>query len=149
MLIEINIKISLLDTPKALARNEGTKTNATITLKDKQLTVVPQSAGIHTFTLAAESNGRVVSKTVTVNVSDRLSGINNIDYTPQSIICDGKRIYVNGFNGDNFTIYDLAGRSVASFPVDADRYILDFGGHQGIFVLKAGSNFSTKVIIKK
>ena len=145
--IDNNIRISLLDTPMMLDDNIN-EPSAEVSLIDKQLTVIPHFKGSHFFTLAAESNGRMVSKTVEVKVGDVSTGINDVTSASKSITCDGQRIYISGFNGKMFAVYDVAGRIVNSFKVDADLYVFDFGGHQGIYILKSDSNFSTKVIIK-
>ncbi|MDE7179579.1 MAG: DUF5074 domain-containing protein [Muribaculaceae bacterium] len=145
--IDNNIKISLLDTPIMLDDNND-EPSAEVSLTGKQLKVIPHSIGSHFFTLAAESNGRMISKTVEVKVSDVSTGINDVTSESKSITCDGQRIYISGFNGKSFTVYDVAGRMVNSFRVDAERYVFDFGGHQGIYILKSDSNFSSKVIIK-
>ena len=66
----------------------------------------------------------------------------------KSIICDGHRVYLHGFNGEKFAVYDISGRIVKSFRVDADNYAFDFSSHSGVYVLKSESNYSSKVIIK-
>lgn len=146
--IDSNIRISLLDTPMMLD-DKNNAPSAEVSLIGKQLTVIPHSIGSHFFTIAAESNGRMVSKTVEVKVGDVPSGINDVTSESKSIACDGQRVYISGFNGKMVTVYDVAGRMVDSFRVDVDRYVFDFGGHQGIYILKSDSNFSSKVIIKK
>ncbi|MDE6541335.1 MAG: DUF5074 domain-containing protein, partial [Muribaculaceae bacterium] len=147
--IDANIKLSLIDTPAAVNDDNTTSAHAAVSLEGRKLTVSPVSAGTHYFTLAAESNGRTVSKTVAVNVRKTATGIDDIQGEGNSISCDGQRILISGFNGHNFSIYDVAGRKVASFDVDADKYVFDFGSHNGIYIVSSDTNISTKVIIRK
>lgn len=148
--INSNIKLSILETPRLMAEDENTsESHAEVSLVGKKLMVTPKSVGNHYFTLAAESNGRPVSKTVVVKVGDVTTGMTNVASDSKSIICDGHRVYLHGFNGEKFAIYDISGRIVKSFRVDADDYAFDFSGHSGVYVLKSESNYSSKVIIKR
>lgn len=146
--IDANIRLSLVDTPDVLSDETVSDAHAAVTLDGKALTISPKSAGQHYFTLAAESNGRTVSKTVTVNVSDVLTGIDTVAGVSGSVKCDGQRIFVTGFNGHSFRIYDIAGRQVTSFDVDADDYVFDFGSHGGVYVVASDNGLCTKVFIK-
>ncbi|MDE6269919.1 MAG: hypothetical protein K2M12_03565, partial [Muribaculaceae bacterium] len=65
----------------------------------------------------------------------------------RSFNCDGRRVLISGFSGHTFSIFDVAGRRIASFLVDTDDYIFDFGQHTGAFVISS-DNISTKVIIR-
>lgn len=147
--IDSNIKLSLYDAPALVAGDNGSDAHAAVDLAGKTLTISPKSVGKHYFTLAAESNGRTVSKTIAVNVSDIASGVSAVGCDSRSVVCDGQRIAVNGFDGQNFNIYDMTGRLVASFHVDGDGYIFDFGRHKGVYIVKSDNNFITKVIIRK
>ncbi len=146
--IDSNIKLSLVEQPAGLTQETGNDDHATVSLAGKTLTISPISAGTHFFTLAAESNGRTVSKTVSVNVSDSMSGIDNATSDSGSVTCDGQRIIIKGFSGETFHIHDIAGRLIDSFPVDSENYVFDFGNHSGVYVISSDSNFSTKVVIR-
>ena len=147
--IDANIKLSILDTPALMSDDDTPSENhAEVSLRGKTLTVLPKSAGNHYFTLAAESNGRSVTKTVAVNVGDISTGIGNVAGAGTSISCDGYRVFINGFSGHAFRIYDVAGRQVASFDVDCDKYVFDFGSHTGIYIVTSDTGISTKVIIR-
>ncbi len=145
--IDANIKLSIVDTPELFADFTDNTGIATVVLEGKKLTVTPNQPGVQMFTLTAESNGRVTSKTLPVKITDVGSGIDAIN-SAASIACDGRRIYVKGLNGDTVHIYDLAGSLIDSFPVDSDKYILDFGTHKGIYVITTDSQICTKVVIK-
>ncbi|MDE6289029.1 MAG: T9SS type A sorting domain-containing protein, partial [Muribaculaceae bacterium] len=148
--IDANIKLSVVEMPAnvhALAAGEA-DAPAVITLEGKNLTVSPKAEGQHFFTLAAESNGRTVSKTVTVNVTQGVSGINSSELSGESVVCDGQRVTITGFNGHDFVVYDLNGLQLASFHVDADNFIFDFGMHSGVYIVSSDNGLSTKVLIK-
>lgn len=146
--VDANIKVSLVDEPSVLADDASKNICAEVTLKDDKLVISPISAGEHSFTLAAESNGRVVSKTIHVKVGDASAGIEVVGGGSQSVVCDGHRLIINGFDGSDFEIFDVAGRKVAAFNVDSDAYIFDFGVHSGVYLVVSGQNFSTKVIVR-
>lgn len=141
--IDANILFSLVETPQTYS-----EVPATVSLEGSKLTVTPQSSGTHYFTLAAQSNGREVTQTIGVNVTDK-SGVDDIAANTGSMHCDGQRLYIDGFNGKRFSIFDLAGVLVNSFDVDSDSYIYDFGSHAGVFVVSDNQGVSTKVIIKR
>ncbi|MDE6555634.1 MAG: DUF5074 domain-containing protein, partial [Duncaniella sp.] len=147
--IDRNIRISLMDKPETMDGEEKDEPVAEVSLAGYELKIVPVSAGTHTFTLAAESNGRTISKSVNIKVSDIVSGISEIGSSSESMRCDGRRVILDGFSGQNFIVYDLTGRRVNSFSVDSDRFIYDFNGHRGVYILCSDSNFSSKVIINK
>ena len=146
--IDANIKLSLLDEPSVFADDAAVATHATVSLDGSKLTISPVSAGEHNFALAAESNGRVVSKTVSVKVGDASAGIVGTADNSRSVICDGQRVIINGFDGCDFDIFDIGGRKVASFHVDSDVYVFDFGAHSGVYAVASGHEFATKVIIR-
>ncbi len=146
--IDANIKLSLMDTPALISQTDDmTADHAAVSLDGKNLTVTPLSAGNHCFTLAAESNGRTVSKAVTVNVGDVSTGINGISENRGTVTCDGKRLIIDGFAGHQFMIYDISGRAVAGFCVDCDHYMFDFGSHKGIYVVSTDTGINSKVMI--
>lgn len=146
--IDANIRLSLPDMPSVLDENgETSEKVAEVSLDEKTLTISPKALGEHSFTLAAQSNGRTVAKTINVKV-DMTTGIDSPAEYSGLVKCDGKRIYVNGFAGQSFRIYSVTGQQVASFDVDCDEYIFDFGAHNGVYILNSDTNFSSKVIIR-
>lgn len=146
--INSNIKLSLVETPEVYAADEATSEHATVALDGKTLTISPNSIGNHCFTLAAESNGRVVTKTIGVNVNDISSGIKSVSNDGKSVVCDGIRLYISGFDGNTFRVFDISGRDISTFDVDSDYCIFDFGMHKGIFIVSSEDGFSTKVNIR-
>ena len=142
-----NIRFSLPDTPALMAEDAQEAPHAEVALDGKKLTVTPKSAGQHYFTLAAESNGRTVTKTIGVNVKNTQVGIDTVG-AEGSLYCDGGRLFINGFNGQRFHVYSMEGIEVVSFDVDSDSYTFDFGSHAGVYVVTSDNGMSTKVIIR-
>ncbi|MDE5750527.1 MAG: T9SS type A sorting domain-containing protein, partial [Duncaniella sp.] len=99
-------------------------------------------------TLAAESNGRTVSKSIDVKVSDITSGLTATTAGAKSVTCDGRRVVLDGFSGCLVTIFDTAGHTVMTAEVDTDGYILDFGMHSGVYILGDSTGFASKFIIR-
>lgn len=147
--IDGSIKLSLYDSTESMTEAEAAEAHASVALDGNTLTVTPKSVGRHTFTLVAESNGRVTSKNLTVNVADVASGVADVSGDSRRVVCDGQRLMVSGFNGHEFAVYNAVGQQVASFGVDNDEYVFDFGSHSGVYVVSSNDNYNVKVIIKK
>lgn len=81
------IRLYLADAP-AVA-DASSVPAATARLEGRKLIVTPQAAGTQTFTLAAESNGRVTTKAVKVNVRTA-TGIDEVESVE-----DGTPVYYN------------------------------------------------------
>lgn len=153
--IDALIKVSLQETSEPVSARKHTpailaddEAHAEVSLEGKMLKITPKSVGNHTFTLAAESNGRTVTKPVNVHV-DIPTALKTIGVTECNMACDGRRLTITGYNGHKFTIFDVAGRVVNSFEVDSDTYIFDFGYHEGVYVVTSDNGQSAKVIIRK
>lgn len=147
--IDANILLSVHDAPMVMSEDDNTTAkHAEVRIDGKNLIVSPKTVGKHFFTLSAQSNGRTVSKTISVNVFDNPSGIDSMPVKAPSITCDGKRISVNGLNGHSIRIFDIAGQQVAALYVDSDDYVFDFGQHSGVYIVNSDTNLCTKVIIR-
>lgn len=144
--IDSNIVFSLVDMPYETRANNAETVGAT--LDGNILTITPMEAGTHFLTLAAQSNGREITHTLGVKVNDVGSGISEVGESAGSIHCDGQRLYVRGFNGTRFSVYDTNGMVIGSFDVDSDSYIYDFGSHKGVFIISDNQRVSTKAIIR-
>lgn len=81
------IRLYLVDAP-AVA-DASSDPAATVRLEGRKLIVTPQAAGTQTFTLAAESNGRVTTKAVNVRVRT-MTGIDEVESVE-----DGTPVYYN------------------------------------------------------
>ena len=128
---DCNITLSLAEAPTAYADEVSPVKAAEITLDGKTLTAAPLAAGTHTFTLVAESNGRVTSKDITVSVKDP-SGV-----TSAEIATDV-----------TYTVYDAAGIRVASFKGQAASEAESLGLTPGIYLVAGSDNSTSKVIIR-
>ena len=128
---DCNITLSLAEAPAAYADEVSPVKAAEITLDGKTLTAAPLAAGTHTFTLVAESNGRVTSKDITVSVKDP-SGV-----TSAEIAADV-----------TYTVYDAAGIRVASFKGQAASEAESLGLTPGIYLVAGSDNSTSKVIIR-
>lgn len=128
---DCNITLSLAEAPAAYADEVSPVKAAKITLDGKTLTAAPLAAGTHTFTLVAESNGRVTSKDITVSVKDP-SGV-----TSAEIATDV-----------TYTVYDAAGIRVASFKGQAASEAESLGLTPGIYLVAGSDNSTSKVIIR-
>ncbi|MDE6370376.1 MAG: DUF5074 domain-containing protein, partial [Duncaniella sp.] len=144
--IDKNIRLSVAPQPALLAADNENTSPLTVTLENRRLTVTPNLAGTHTFSLVAESNGRPVTKTVSVTVSDVKTGLHDIN-SIGSVRCDGNNIYINGFNGTVFNLYSVTGQKVSTFEVDSDNYIISLENQRGIYILK-GAAYTEKIVIK-
>lgn len=136
--IDYNIAVSLLG-------NEGEC--ASVSLDGRTLTVSPKATGTQTFTLAAESNGRTVSKDVKVNVSDITTGV-SLTEAKGGISCDGTRITFCGMNGADIDIFDINGRRIMTIAVDEDYFTAVPGLAKGIYVLRASDGTAAKIAIE-
>ncbi len=149
--IDSNIRLSLL-ADAAAAGTEGTEAPAMcadVALDGRTLTIVPYAKGTRQFTLAAESNGRVVTKTVNITVTDHTTGIDSVDVGLGSVSCDGRRAYFRGLDGVEFSLYDAEGRELARFNVEGDYYVAEFGMAGGVCVLRGSNGMTAKIIINK
>ncbi len=146
--IDANILLSLIDLPMVEGLDTEYEAHASVALNGKTLTVTPLSAGTEFLTIKAESNGRAITKNVAVNVKDISSGIGMTE-SEGSVICDGRRLIIKGYNGQTFRIYDTLGGLVKSFLVDSDNYVFDFGTHNGVFVIASEGGFSAKAYIQR
>lgn len=144
--IDSNIILSLVEMPEGISTFSEEAAEAT--LDNNILTITPKSTGSHFVTLAAQSNGREVTHTLGIRVSDIATSISDVVKNVGSIQCDGQRIYLKGFNGSHFTIYNVNGVILNSFDVDSDTFIYDFGSHKGVFVVSDGKSMATKAIIR-
>lgn len=145
--IDAHIRLSLVEEPAA--PREATAVCADVNLEGKTLTVAPLAPGSRQITLAAESNGRSVSKTISVTVTDASTGIDNAGEIAKGIACDGRRIYLTGLSGVEFSLYDLNGVELNRFVADEDHFVAEFAVARGIYLLKGSDGSNAKIILDK
>ncbi|MCM1310148.1 MAG: DUF5074 domain-containing protein [Bacteroides sp.] len=144
--IRRNVTVCLVSEPSAQGE-DAVAEPAIVKLENNLLTVTPQVPGQTSFTLCGESNGRAVSKTINVYVKEAQTGIQAVS-AEKSMKLRGSRLFVNGYCGSSFTVYDLAGAEVAEFVADAENCIFDFGAHKGIYLVKSSDGSVLKVSVK-
>lgn len=136
--IDRNIMLSLSD--------EQPDEVAEVMLEGKILKVSPIGTGTKYVTLTAMSNGREVSHTVGISVNpDVPTGIAGVQ--TGSVSCDGRRLYICGFNGKAFSLHSVSGALVSTFTADSDNYVYDFGSHSGTYVLSS-DRINVKIAIR-
>ena len=145
--IDANISLRLED---AVAYAEDPAC-ADVTLVGRTLTVAPRESGSRHITLVAESNGRPVSKTVTVTVNDRTTTGTDAENTLSrgSISCRGCEIVFSGLAGETFSMFDAFGRKVAEIAVDNDFYTMRAGFADGVYILHGDKGMTSKITIRR
>ena len=138
-----NISVSLADA----TTYDATSPAAEVTLSGKNLTVKPLATGRHTFTLLAESNGRVASKDVTVTVKN-LSGIASTEVNNGFISCSDHTLSIAGFEGTVATVSDMAGSAVATFNVDDNHFSAELPLSAGIYIVSLDNGHNAKIVIR-
>lgn len=139
-----NISFSLDES--AAAEGVDNDKVAEVSLEGNTLKVKPLRNGKLFFNLNIESNGRVVTKSIKVDVE--VSGIADSMSENGSIFCDGQTLSVLGYAGQTFAIYDLSGRRMVEFTADSDDYRARFGFAGGVYILRGANNVSYKFILK-
>lgn len=147
--IDFNINATLTETAQTLADETEATPCAGIALEGKTLTISPLKSGTHYFTLAAESNGRTVSKTVGVEITDRASSITDAATATGSIACDGSVIRFNGLDGTHFDLYDLGGRILRSFDVEGYNFTAIPNVPGGVYILNGSNGIRIKIILDR
>lgn len=141
------ISVSLADGPSAQA--DGIDGVADVKLEGKTLTVTPKTHGRREFTLVAESNGRTVSKTVGVYVSNISTGIDEVNQGRASVYALDGSLHIDGCAGKTAAVYSADGRMVASFGIDTDAFVSDLGGYSGVFVVKVSDGATAKIVLTR
>lgn len=117
-----------------------------VSLDGRRLTIDSAIATDGSFVLVAESNGKVVKKSIPMEYD--LSGFSDIAIKGGSISVNGKELIFRGFDGYSFTFVDMTGRNVGYYHVDSTRQSFPlYGLGGGVYVLK-GIN-GNEVVMKK
>jgi len=147
--ISYNINISLEQGAAATIEAEATAKASEVKLEGKMLSVKPIARGTDYVTITAESNGKVVSKTISVTVTDK-SGVGAITDNPsETIVCDGSQVIFTGANGVTFTMANISGRIITTIKVDSDNYIFRPSSLNGVYVLYGDNGATAKIALSK
>lgn len=142
---DANIRFSL-PAANALADEAETPGSAAATLDGSKLTLVPTATGKTNVLVEAQSNGRVATLSIPVNV--RLtSGIDDAAEDAANIRIADNRAYIYGYAGTDFAVYNAAGVLLTRFTADTDAYVAQFGFEPGVYVLSA-KGVSVKFIVR-
>lgn len=63
-----------------------------------------------------------------------------------TIKAEGRKIHVNGAEGETLEVYNVAGVKVASFSIDAPEKTINLNVSRGVYILRVG-NVARKVNI--
>lgn len=113
-------------------------------LEGNVLTITPKKAGETNILVTAESNGRTNMISVPVKVNAK-TGINGLG-AEKSIRTSGNHIFITGYAGQHFALYNTAGVLMAEFDADSDNFTAAFNFTPGVYVLR-GENVSVKIAI--
>ena len=142
---DANIRFSL-PAANALADEAETPGSAAATLDGSKLTLMPTATGKTNVLVEAQSNGRVATLSIPVNV--RLtSGIDDGAEDAANIRIADNRAYIYGYAGTDFAVYSAAGVLLTRFTADTDAYVAQFGFEPGVYVLSA-KGVSVKFIVR-
>ncbi|MCM1518372.1 MAG: leucine-rich repeat protein [Pseudoflavonifractor sp.] len=147
--IPANIRFSAVDEAMPMNLEDETADNgkvAEFALDGSKLTISPAREGATNFLFTAESNGRPVTLSLSVVVKSA-TGIDNVEAAAGTVRVAGNRIYVDGFDGDLFALYNTAGHCVAAFTADSDNYVAEFNLTPGVYILR-GDKVSVKLAVK-
>lgn len=147
--IDRNIKVSLVDTPASVAE-ENALPSARYELTGKTLTVIPVSAGNHSVTLRAESNGKTVEKTIPVSLGTT-TGLGDVAIARGTISVSGNNVTVNGYDGYTFEVYTVNGNLLTTFVSTAVSTTATIDAPAGVYILRAtdgNDTFSSKLVLK-
>lgn len=143
----INFALAPMAANDTADEDEPVAPAAEVSLEGHTLTVKPLHEGKEVFTLMAESNGRTVSRTFSVNVAGTPAGVSAPD-AGAWISCDGRRVVFCGFAGNKFSLYDMSGRGIVAFDVDSDRYTAQFDVPSGVYVVRNADGYASKIVLR-
>ena len=131
--------------PQENALDDAEGINLDMELNDGVLSVKPSGKGNATALVNATSNGRTVTLSIPVTVS-LPTGIDGI-HNDKSIKLVGKRLYIHGYCGSSFRLFDAAGIELNRFDVDSDDFVASFSLGNGVYLLR-GSDASFKFVVR-
>lgn len=118
-------------------KDAGDKEVVNAVLENDTLTLTPVATGLTKVVLAAESNGVVTEKEINVEVKNPV-GIDELE-NGQNISCRNKNLYISGFAGSSFQLYDAEGAMLAAFDCDSDEFVYPLNLADGVYFLRSSS----------
>lgn len=140
---DANIRYSLVAAPAA----NDAEAVAEVSLQGDKLTVTPRAVGSHELGLRIESNGKVISRALSIEVTGESTGISDI--------ASGRRVYterhnlvVEGCQGVKFNVVNKVGITVDSFAAGSDRYVRPLSVASDVYIVVAEGGETWKIIVK-
>ena len=111
------------------------------------LTLTRNSAGEHTLTLTAVSNGKRVTKNVAVG-NDIETGIDGTAVALARIENAGRTVTCRNLDGQILTMYDMSGRAIKRISVQGNVFTFSVSVVGGVYILRADNGYTAKISIR-
>ncbi|MDE7381899.1 MAG: leucine-rich repeat protein [Muribaculaceae bacterium] len=141
-----NISVSMFES-SMLDELENNNQAAEISLDGKKLIVKPLSHGSHTFTLLAESNGKITSKNIEVKVGHIPVGISTTESVSGTIMCNGSFLAFRDLRDVTFDVFSINGSRIDSFTISDDTEVKYPSYGSGYYILRGSNGMTTKIHI--
>lgn len=139
---DTNIRYSLV-----ADRGEDAAKIAEVALEGDKLTITPLTTGSLTAGLCIESNGKTVTRALSIEVKDRMTGIDDIT-AAKSIYTESRNLIVKGYKGTTFSIVNETGVVVDSFTAASDSLVRPLSLTGGVYIVVADNGEAKKIILK-
>ena len=115
---------------------------ADVELDGGLIRISPKAEGSTSFTLVAQSNGKVASRTIPVTVA-KTTGIDSFTTDVRSVTAAGGVITIKGCEGYEFEIVSAAGVSVSAFSCGSSVETVRPVVPRGIYVVRGFNGTDT------
>ena len=143
-----NMNVSIV---KTLVENTA-PTLFSATVKNGKLIIksLNNKDGEGSVTVRFNSNGKIVDKKIAVKIGIG-TGTDNIANDAHNIYMHDNTLFVENCLNYYVAVYDVYGRKVADMQITSDKYHINMGLPQGIYIIRAskGANIVTKKVINK
>ena len=139
---DTNIRYSLV-----ADRGEDATKIAEVALEGDKLTITPLTTGSLVACLCIESNGKTVTRALSIEVKDRMTGIDDIT-AAKSIYTESRNLIVKGYKGTGFSIVNETGVVVDSFTATSDGLVRPLSLTGGVYIVVADNGEAKKIILK-
>ncbi len=143
-----NISVSILPTVMECDEDDAeTSPAAEVSLNGRQLTVRPLANGIKSFTLMAESNGKVVSKNINIKIGNVETGIESVE-SAGTVYSNGDFVAFRDLGGVTFDVFAFDGRKIDTIAIADDTTVIYPDYASGFYLLKGSNGLTAKIRIK-
>lgn len=119
---------------------------AVVGLNGKTLVVTPVAEGKTSFTLQAVSNGREVSREISIKVNGT-GGVGNLTVDKRTITAADGSLIIKGCNGYHFEVIDAAGRIIYGFDCGSDFMRTRLSLPSGLYIVR-GTDHANEIVAK-